>query len=164
MNKINFFKKIYYSIIGKKYKEMIEKKSRYAISYLAFLELIFTVIISTLVARKFMMSSFIEIYKYVENFLVDFFYNSVSLTFDTIMIFSIVGYLYQIIRKPKVKYYQMFCLATYSSTMSMIFKYIVFIVAYTVNVKINYFQYVYIIIALIYFIANYRIAIKENNS
>ena len=46
MKRINFFKKIYYSIIGKKYKEMVEEKSAYAILYLAIFELGFTVLIS----------------------------------------------------------------------------------------------------------------------
>ena len=152
MNKINFLKKIYYSIRGKKYKEMVEEKSAYAILYLAIFELGFTVLISIIATNRFVTSSFSEVYDYVYNFLADFFYNSLSLTFDTILVLSVLGYLYRIITKNKVKYSKMFCLATYASTTAMILKYIVFLVNYLTNLNIQYFNYIYIFIVIIYFI------------
>lgn len=156
MKRINFFKKIYYSIIGKKYKEMVEEKSAYAILYLAIFELGFTVLISIIATNRFLTSSFSEVYDYVYNFLADFFYNSLSLTFDTILVLSVLGYLYRIITKNKVKYSKMFCLATYASTTAMILKYIVFLVNYLTNLNIQYFNYIYIFIVIIYFIANFN--------
>ena len=156
MNKINFLKKIYYSIRGKKYIEMVEEKSAYAIWYLAIFELGFTVLISIIATNRFVTSSFSEVYDYVYNFLADFFYNSLSLTFDTILVLSVLGYLYRLITKNKVKYSKMFCLATYASTTAMILKYIVFLVNYLIKLNIQYFNYIYIFIVFIYFIANFN--------
>ena len=93
MKKINFFKKIYYSITGKKYKEMIEEKSGYAILYLAIFELVFTVIISIIAARNLLTASFEEVYDFAYNFLEDFIDNSLTLTFNTILVLSVLGYL-----------------------------------------------------------------------
>ena len=156
MKKINFIKKIYYSITCKKYKEMIEEKSVTAILYLAIFELTFTFVISILVAKNFMTASFKEIYDYANNFLVDFIDNSLTLTFDTILILSVSGYMYFLISKNKVKYSKMFCLATYASTLAMIIKYIIFIINYSTNISIEYFKYIYIIITIIYFIINLK--------
>lgn len=154
MKKINFFKKTYYSVTCKRYKEMVEEKSGYAILYLAIFELSFTIIISFIAAKSFLTASFTEIYEYAYDFLVDFFYNSLSLTFDTILVLSILGYVYKLITKNKVKYSKMFCLATYASTTAMILKYIVFSVNYLTNIDIYYFNYIYVIIVLIYFVVN----------
>ena len=156
MEKINFFKKIYYSIIGKKYKEMIKEKSAYAILYLTIFEFGFTVLISIIATKKFLASSFSEMYNYVYYFLTNFFYNSLSLTFDTIFILSVLGYLYRLIIKNKTKYSKMFCLATYASTTAMIIKYIVFLVNYLTNIDIQHFNYIYIFMVIIYFIANFN--------
>ena len=156
MKKINFIKKIYYSITCKKYKEMIEEKSVTAILYLAIFELTFTFVISILVAKNFMTASFKEIYDYANNFLVDFIDNSLTLTFDTILILSVSGYMYFLISKNKVKYSKMFCLATYASTLAMIIKYIIFIINYSTNISIEYFKYIYIVITIIYFIINLK--------
>lgn len=156
MKKINFFKKIFYSITSKKYKEMVAEKSGYAILYLAIFELSFTVVISVIAAKSFLTASFREIYEYAYNFLVDFFDNSLSLTFDTILVLSILGYLYKLVTKKKVKYSKMFCLATYSSTTAMILKYIVFFINYVTNIDITYFNYIYIAIVIIYFLANFK--------
>lgn len=164
MKKINFFKKIYYSIIGKKYNEMINEKSGYAILYLAIFELSFTVIISIIAARSFLTASFREIYEYAYNFLVDFFDNSLSLTFNTILILSVLGYLYKLITKNRVKYSKMFCLATYSSTTAMILKYIVFFINYITNMDIHYFNYIYFVIVIIYFIVNFEKSIDTTNT
>jgi hypothetical protein len=156
MERINFFKKIYYSIIGKKYKEMAEENSWYAILYLAILELSFTVVISIIVARNFLTATFMEIYSYASNFLVDFFDNSLSLTFNTILILSVVGYLYKIIIKDKVKYSKMFSLATYASTLAILIKYVIFILNYQFSISIEYFKYIYFAIVLIYFIVKFK--------
>ena len=156
MKKINFIKKIYYSITCKKYKEMIEEKSVTAILYLAIFELTFTFVISILVAKNFMTASFKEIYDYANNFLVDFIDNSLTLTFDTILILSVSGYMYFLISKNKVKYSKMFCLATYASTLAMIIKYIIFIINYSTNISIEYFKYIYIVITIIYSIINLK--------
>lgn len=161
MKRINFFKKILYSVTNKKYKEMIEEKSGYAILYLAIFELSFTVLISIIAAKNFFTASFREIYEYAYDFLVDFFDKSLSLTFDTILILSVLGYLYKLITKNKVKYSKMFCLATYSSTTAMILKYIVFLINYITNIDIHYFNYIYILIVIIYFIMNFK---KVNNT
>lgn len=156
MKRINFFKKIYYSITCKKYKEMIEEKSGIAILYLAILELVFTIVISVIAAKSLASATFAEVFDYAYNFLVDFFYNSVSLTFDTILVISVLAYLYKIIKKRNVKYSKMFCLATYSSTTAMILKYIIFLINYLTNVSIKYFNYFYIILVIIYFVLNFR--------
>lgn len=156
MKKTNFFRKIYYSIICKKYKEMIEEKSGYAILYLAILEFLFTIVISAIVAKNFLQSSFKEMYEYALNFLVDFFDNSLSLTFNSILVLSVLGYVLRLITRKKVKYSKMFCLATYSSTLAMVLKYIVFVVSYTKNIEMPYFSYIYFGIVTIYFIINFR--------
>ena len=156
MKKINFFKKIYYSITGKKYKEMIEEKSGYAILYLAIFELVFTVIISIIAARNLLTASFEEVYDFAYNFLEDFIDNSLTLTFNTVL-----GYLYKLITKNKVKYSKMFCLATYSSTTAMILKYIMFMANYLTNLNIHYFNYIYVIIVIIYFVVNFKKSIEN---
>lgn len=166
MNKLSFFKRIFYSLTGKKYKEMINSNSIFAIIYLAIFELIFTLIISILVVTKFQTFSIIEVYNYVYNFLVDFLYNSISLTFDTILIISII--VFALIRsgfKKKIKYARIFNLCVYSSTFGMIVKYIVFIVKYqTNNLSINYFRYIYILITIIYIVINFKILLNLDNS
>ena len=154
--KFNFFKRFYNSIMCKKYNEMTSQSSWYAIFYLAIWEFLFTLIIAILFARSFFTASFFDIYEYITNFLVDFFDNSISLTFDTIMILSIAAYLFQIIRKDKKKYSKMFSFLVYSSSLAMIFKYIVFIYNYTQNSYIDYFNYVYIAIVIFYFLFNYK--------
>lgn len=160
--KISFVKKIYYSITNKKYKELSETKSIFAILYLAVFEILFTLIISIIAANNMMSLSILDVYAYVEGFLIDFFYNSVSLTFDTIMIISILGYLYQIIKKEKVKYSKMFCFAVYSSTLAMFIKYVVFVLNYSYNlIQINYFKYIYIVLVIIYFIKNYKTVVER---
>ena len=143
---------------------MTSQISWYAIAYLAILEFAFTLIIAILFARSFFTASFFDIFEYITGFLVDFFDNSISLTFDTIMILSIGAYIFQIIKRDKKKYSKMFCLATYSSSLAMILKYIVFIYNYTQNSFINYFNYVYVGIVIFYFLFNYKKAIKENES
>lgn len=163
MNKFSFFRRMYSSITCKKYNTMINQTSWYAIFYLAILEISFTVIISILATKNFINSPFIDIYKYIRDFLSDFFYNAISMTFDTILILSIFAYLYQIIRKNKKKYSRFFCLATYSSTLAMIIKYIVLINAYNQSINVKYFRYIYIVIVLVYFLINYKNAINENN-
>lgn len=72
-----------------------------------------------------------------------------------------LGYLYKTITKNKVKYSKMFCLATYSSTTAMILKYIVLSINYITNIDIHYFNYIYILIVIIYFIMNFK---KVNNT
>lgn len=161
MKRINFFKKIYYSITGKKYKEMVEEKSGYAILYLAIFELVFTVIISVIAARNLLTASFEEVYDFAYNFLEDFIDNSLTLTFNTILVLSVLGYLYRLLTKNKVKYSKMFCLATYASTTAMILKYIVFMVNYITNMDIYYFNYVYVIIVIIYFVVNFKKTIEN---
>ena len=163
MEKFSFLKRIYYSIIGKEYTKMIRQTSWYAIFYLAILELVFTVIISVLVARQFLTASFIDVYQYVEGFLVDFFYNSVSLTFDTILVLSVGAYLYQLIKKDKKQYSKMFCLAAYSSTFAMIIKYIVFIYSYSQTQEVKYFHFIYVGMVLLYFVINYEKTIHEKS-
>lgn len=162
MRKFSFFKRIYNSVTCKKYNEMTSQTSWYAIAYLAILEFAFTLIIAILFARSFFTASFFDIFEYITGFLVDFFDNSISLTFDTIMILSIGAYIFQIIKRDKKKYSKMFCLATYSSSLAMILKYIVFIYNYTQGSFINYFNYIYIGIVIFYFFFNYKKAIKEN--
>lgn len=159
MDNFAFLKRIYNSVMCKEYNKMTNQTSWYAIGYLAIFEIIFTIAISILVAKNFFTASFIDIYKYAESFLVDFFDNSVSLTFDTILILSALAYLYQILKKDKKKYSKMFCLATYSSTLAIIIKYIVFIYNYTQNKNIEYFYFIYIGIVLSYFLFNYKKAI-----
>lgn len=156
-----FFKRIYNSILCKNYKEMINQTSWYAIFYLAIFELAFTIIISTIVAKNFIGMSFMDIYQYANDFLVNFFDNSISLTFDTIFVLSIIGYLYQFLRKNKKKYATMFCLATYSSTLAMVLKYIIYICNYEQNKDIQYFKFIYIGIVVIYFLINYKKSIKN---
>ena len=68
MKRINFFKKIFYSITNKKYKEMVEEKSGFAILYLAIFELTFTVVLSFIVAKNFFNASFMDIYEYANTF------------------------------------------------------------------------------------------------
>ncbi len=154
--KFNFLKKFYNSITCRKYNEMTSQSSMYSILYLAILEFIFTLIIAILFAKSFFTASFFDIYDYITNFLVDFFDNSISLTFDTIMILSIGAYVFQILKKDKKKYSKMFSFTVYSSTLAMIFKYVIFIYNYTQNTYINYFNYIYIIIVLFYFLFNYK--------
>ena len=161
MKKINFFKKIYYSITGKKYKEMIEEKSGYAILYLAIFELVFTVIISIIAARNLLTASFEEVYDFAYNFLEDFIDNSLTLTFNTILVLSVLGYLYKLITKNKVKYSKMFCLATYSSTTAMILKYIMFMANYLTYLNFLYLKYIYVIIGIIYFVVNFKKSIEN---
>ena len=109
MEKFSFLKRIYNSVMCKEYNKMTNQTSWYAIGYLAIFEIIFTIVISILVAQKFFTASFIDIYKYAESFLVDFFDNSVSLTFDTILILSVLAYIYQIL-KNKEKYEDVYSL------------------------------------------------------
>lgn len=161
MKRINFFKKIFYSITNKKYKEMVEEKSGLAILYLAIFELTFTVVLSFIVAKNFFNASFMDIYEYANTFLVDFIDNSLSLTFNTILVLSVIGYLYCLITKSKVKYSKMFCLATYASTLSMILKYVILIVSYTNEIEIPFFNYIYAVIVVIYFILNFKKVCKS---
>ena len=63
--------------------------------------------------------------------------------------------------KNKVKYSKMFCLATYASTTAMILKYIVFMVNYITNMDIYYFNYVYVVIVIIYFVVNFKKTIEN---
>lgn len=156
INKFRFFRRLYNSITGKNYSEMVNQTSWYAIYYLAIFELIFTIIISILAIPTFVYSSFIDIYNYIMSFLANFFYNAISMTLDTILILSVCAYLYQILRKDKKSYSKLFCLATYSSTLAMILKYIVLIYSYTQGLVIEYFKYIYIAISLLYFLLNYR--------
>lgn len=162
MNSLSFFKRIFYSLTGKKYKEMVNSSSILAIVYLAIFELIFTLIISVLVVMNFQTFSVMEVYNYVYNFLVDFLYNSISLTFDTILVVSIIVFVViRIILKKKIKYSRVFNLCTYSSTFGMIVKYIVFVVKYqTNNLTINYFRYIYILITIIYIAINFNVLLK----
>lgn len=162
MEKFSFLKRIYNSVMCKEYNKMTNQTSWYAIGYLAIFEIIFTIVISILVAQKFFTASFIDIYKYAESFLVDFFDNSVSLTFDTILILSVLAYIYQILKKDKKKYSKMFCLATYSSTLALILKYVVFVYNYNQNKNIEYFYFIYIGIVVSYFIVNYKKAINDD--
>ena len=161
MKRINFFKKIFYSVTNKKYKEMVEEKSGFAILYLAIFELTFTVVLSFIVAKNFFNASFMDIYEYANTFLVDFIDNSLSLTFNTILVLSVIGYLYCLITKGKVKYSKMFCLATYASTLSMILKYVILIVSYTNEIEIPFFNYIYAVIVVIYFILNFKKVCKS---
>ena len=154
--KFNFFRRFYNSITCKKYNEMASQSSWYAIFYLAIWEFLFTLIIAILFAKSFFTASFFDIYEYINSFLIDFFDNSISLTFDTIMILSIVAYLFQIIKKDKKKYSKMFSFLVYSSSLAMILKYAVFIYNYTQSTYINYFNFVYIGIVLFYFLFNYK--------
>lgn len=161
MKRINFFKKIFYSVTNKKYKEMVEEKSGFAILYLAIFELTFTVVLSFIVAKNFFNASFMDIYEYANTFLVDFIDNSLSLTFNTILVLSVIGYLYCLITKSKVKYSKTFCLATYASTLSMILKYVILIVSYTNEIEIPFFNYIYAVIVVIYFILNFKKVCKS---
>ena len=154
--KFKFFKRFYNSIFCKKYNEMTSQTSWYAIFYLAILEFLFTLIIAILFARSFFTASFFDIYEYINTFLIDFFDNSISLTFDTIMILSIAVYVFQIIKKDKKRYSKIFSYLVYSSSLAMILKYIVFIYNYTQNTYINYFNYIYIVIVLLYMVLNYK--------
>ena len=161
--KFKFFRRVYNSIICKKYNEMTSQTSLFAICYLAILEFIFTLIIAVLFAKSFFTASFFDIYEYITNFLIDFFDNSISLTFDTIMILSVGAYIFQILKKDKKKYSKMFSFAVYSSTLAMICKYIVFIYNYTQSSFIDYFNYIYIGIVIFYFIVNYKKVIEKND-
>lgn len=158
--KFQFFKRFYNSITCKKYDEMTSQTSMFAIGYLAIFEFVFTLVIAILFARSFFTASFFDIFEYVTGFLVDFFDNSISLTFDTIIILSIGAYIFQIIKRNRKKYSKLFSLATYSSSLAMILKYIVFIYNYTQNSFIDYFNYIYIGIVIFYFLFNYKKAIK----
>ena len=155
---MSFYKRFFYSIIGKKYDELTKQKSLSTIGYLALLELLFTVVISTIIAKNFQSFSFSEVYNYVYSFLVDFFYNSVSLTFDTILVISVLLWLIFMITKNKVKYSQMFNLVAYASTTSMMIKYIFFIYKYVKSgqfvSEMSIFNAVYIAIVVIYVLGN----------
>ena len=155
---MSFYKRFFYSIIGKKYDELTTQKSLSTIGYLALLELLFTVVISTIIAKNFQSFSFSEVYNYVYSFLVDFFYNSVSLTFDTILVISVLLWLIFMITKNKVKYSKMFNLVAYASTTSMMIKYIFFIYKYVKSgqfvSEMSLFNAVYIAIVVIYVLGN----------
>jgi len=155
---MSFYKRFFYSIIGKKYDELTTQKSLSTIGYLALLELLFTVVISTIIAKNFQSFSFSEVYNYVYSFLVDFFYNSVSLTFDTILVISVLLWLIFMITKNKVKYSKMFNLVAYASTTSMMIKYIFFIYKYVISgqfvSEMSLFNAVYIAIVVIYVLGN----------
>ena len=155
---MSFYKRFFYSIIGKKYDELTKQKSLSTIGYLALLELLFTVVISTIIAKNFQSFSFSEVYNYVYSFLVDFFYNSVSLTFDTILVISVLLWLIFMITKNKVKYSKMFNLVAYASTTSMMIKYIFFIYKYVISgqfvSEMSLFNAVYIAIVVIYVLGN----------
>ena len=152
------YKRFFYSIIGKKYDELTKQRSLSTIGYLAILELLFTVGISTIIAKNFQSFSFSEVYNYVYSFLVDFFYNSVSLTFDTILVISVLLWLVFLITKNRVKYSKMFNLVAYASTTSMMIKYIYFIYKYLTSgqfvSEMNLFNAIYIAIVVIYVLGN----------
>jgi hypothetical protein len=135
---------------------MIDEKSLRAILYLAIPELLFAVVISFIAAVKLQEASISEVYSYVESFLTEFFYTSVSLTFDSILIVTLVSFVLQLIAKNHIKYGRIFSLGVYASTLPLILKYIMFIIAYVAGFGIKFFKFIYIPIFIFYFIKNYK--------
>ena len=161
--KINCFKRIVFSIIGKKYDEMIDSGSWYAIAYLGIPELLFSVLISVFATIKMLDSTLVEIYQYGKSFLFMFFWNSVSLTFDSILILTLITFLIEKLRKKDVSYSRFFCLATYASTLPMIIKYIIFTISYIHDYNNGWLRFIYIGILLIYYFTNYKSVFQNNN-
>ena len=161
--KINCFKRIVFSIIGKKYDEMIDSGSWYAIAYLGIPELLFSVLISVLATIKMLDSTLVEIYQYGKSFLFMFFWNSVSLTFDSILILTLITFLIEKLRKKDVSYSRFFCLATYASTLPMIIKYIIFTISFIHDYNNGWLRFIYIGILLICYFTNYKSVFQNNN-
>ena len=159
-------KKIYYSIVGKKYKEMIADNSWWAIAYSAIPEILFTIMISIIVTYKSLDLTLTEIYWYVKDTLLPFFFESLSLTFDSILVITIISYVFQLIKKKRVNYSRLFCLGTYASTLPMILKYIFYTFSFLKGYKTLWFNIVYLIIFVLYYVVNYKSIkayIKENS-
>ena len=161
--KINCFKRIVFSIIGKKYTEMIDSGSWYAIAYLGIPELLFSVLISVFATIKMLDSTLVEIYQYGKSFLFMFFWNSISLTFDSILLLTLITFLIEKLRKKDISYSRFFCLATYASTLPMIIKYIIFTISYIHDYNNGWLRFIYIGILLIYYFTNYKSVFQNNN-
>ena len=166
MKSINIFKKVYYSIIGKKYKEMIADSSWWAIAYLAVPEIIFSIAIAIVVTIRSLDLTLTEIYEYVQSFLLPFFFESLSLTFDSILLITIVSYIFQLIKKKRVNYSKLFSLGTYASTLPIILKYIFYVLIFLKGYKSLWFNIIYLILFVLYYVLNYKSIkayIKENS-
>ena len=153
---INYFKRIVFSIAGKRYNEMIDSGSWYAIAYLGIPELLFSAVISALATIKMLDSTLVEIYQYGKSFLFMFFWNSISLTFDSILILTLITFIIEKIKKKEISYSRFFCLATYASTLPMILKYIIFTISYAKDYNNVWLRFLYIGILLIYYFTNYK--------
>lgn len=161
MKKINIFKRIYYSIVNKKYDQMISESPFRAIGYLAILELLFVLILCGTVAHDIangsIGGSFDGIYYFVSEYLVVFLYDSIALTLDTMLVLTIGFYVLRRIMKKRVKYSQIFNLATYASTLPLLIKYVSYSIFYFIQAfDLRIIKAVYIIILLIYFVINIK--------
>ena len=159
MKKINIFKRIYYSIVNKKYDQMILESPFRAIGYLAILELLFVLILCGTVAHDIangsIGGSFDGIYYFVSEYFVVFLYDSVALTLDTMLVLTIAYYVLRRIMKKRVKYSHIFNLATYASTLPLLIKYVSYSIFYFVQAfDLRIIKIVYTVIMLLYFFIN----------
>ena len=170
MEKNNLFKKIYYSIVGKKYDSMIKESVFRAIAYLAVLELLFVLVLSYIVARDIANGAIgkspIGIYYFIYDYLLGYFlYDSIALTFDSMLILTLGYYIIRILIKKKVRYSHIFNLATYASTLPLLINFASYIIYYDVqafDLRMLKLAYVYLF-ALYFFTQSKHLEVIEEN-